>query len=188
MRSEPSQTAISLGHDTPSGRRPAPHWQNVEEQSVSEVAAFGGQEAPYEAVFGDVSKIIDAARESAARSVNAAMTAAYWLIGHRIVEFEQSGEERAEYGAALIERSKECVSLKAVRADPINHYLQAISQVVDHRDSIHSDFHASDLVGLDRPTLFLTCQQGTYCELRKCTLGEEISKLNRSAGIADYNW
>ena len=60
-------------------------------------------DAPYRAVFGDVSKIIDAARESAARSVNAAMTAAYWLIGHRIVEFEQSGEERAEYGTALIE-------------------------------------------------------------------------------------
>ncbi len=65
------------------------------------------QDSPYEAVFGDVSKIIDAARESAARSVNAAMTAAYWLIGRRIVEFEQSGEERAEYGAALIEKLAE---------------------------------------------------------------------------------
>ena len=69
--------------------------------------AFGEENAPYEAVFGDVSKIIDAARESAVRSVNAAMTAAYWLIGRRIVEFEQSGEERAEYGAALIERLAE---------------------------------------------------------------------------------
>ena len=58
----------------------------------------------YEIVFGDVSKIIDAARDSAVRSVNASMTAAYWLIGRRIVEFEQSGEERAEYGAALLER------------------------------------------------------------------------------------
>ena len=65
--------------------------------------AFGENNVPYQAVFGDVSKIIDAARDSAARSVNAAMTAAYWLIGRRIVEFEQSGEERAEYGAALIE-------------------------------------------------------------------------------------
>ena len=64
-------------------------------------------DAPYQAVFGDVSKIIDAARESASRSVNAAMTAAYWLIGRRIVESEQSGEERAEYGAALIERLAE---------------------------------------------------------------------------------
>ncbi len=65
------------------------------------------QDAPYDDVFGDVSKIIDAARESAARSVNAAMTAAYWLIGRRIVEFEQSGDVRAEYGAALIERLAE---------------------------------------------------------------------------------
>ena len=75
-----------------------------EEQVVTEIATTGGPDAPYEAVFGDVSKIIDAARESAARSVNAAMTSAYWLIGRRIVEFEQSGAERAEYGAALLER------------------------------------------------------------------------------------
>ena len=61
-------------------------------------------ETPYEVIFDDVSGIIDAARESATRAVNAAMTAAYWLIGHRIVEFEQSGEERAAYGSALIER------------------------------------------------------------------------------------
>ena len=67
----------------------------------------GRVDAPYEAVYGDVSKIIDAARESAARSANAAMTAAYWLIGRRIVESEQSGEERAEYGVALIERLAE---------------------------------------------------------------------------------
>ena len=61
-------------------------------------------DAHYEAIFGDVSGIIDAARNSAARSANAAMTAAYWLIGHRIVEFEQSGERRAAYGSALVER------------------------------------------------------------------------------------
>ena len=60
--------------------------------------------AQYQSIFGDVSRIVDAARQSAARSVNAVMTAAYWLIGRHIVEFEQSGEERAEYGAALIER------------------------------------------------------------------------------------
>ena len=74
---------------------------------MSKVVKADGQDVPYEAVFGDVSKIIDAARESAARSVNAAMTAAYWLIGHRIVESEQAGGERAEYGAALIERLAE---------------------------------------------------------------------------------
>ena len=58
----------------------------------------------YQSVFGDVSGIIDAARRSATRSVNAIMTAAYWLIGRYIVEFEQSGEVRAEYGAVLTGR------------------------------------------------------------------------------------
>ena len=61
-------------------------------------------DAQYQAIFGDVSRIVDAARQSAARSVNAVMTAAYWRIGQRIVEFEQSGEKRAEYGTALLER------------------------------------------------------------------------------------
>ena len=58
----------------------------------------------YQAIVGDLAKIVNEARDSAARSVNAAMTAAYWLIGHRIVELEQSGGARAEYGTALIER------------------------------------------------------------------------------------
>ena len=70
------------------------------------------QDAPYQAVYGDVSKIIDAARDTAARSVNAAMTAAYWLIGRRIVESEQAGEERAEYGAALVERLAEDLTVR----------------------------------------------------------------------------
>ena len=64
----------------------------------------GKLDTRYPSIFGDVSRIIDAARRSAARSVNTVMTAAYWLIGNRIVEFEQSGEKRAEYGTALIER------------------------------------------------------------------------------------
>jgi len=61
-------------------------------------------DAQYESIFSDVAEIIEAARRSAARSVNAIMTAAYWLIGRRVVEFDQSGKKRAEYGTALIER------------------------------------------------------------------------------------
>ena len=61
-------------------------------------------EEQYQSVVDDVTGLIDAARRSAARSVNAVMTAAYWLVGRYIVEFEQAGEERAEYRAALIER------------------------------------------------------------------------------------
>lgn len=58
----------------------------------------------YDSLLGDISHVIDAARKSAARSVNCIMTAAYWLIGRRIVESEQKGEKRAAYGAELLER------------------------------------------------------------------------------------
>ncbi|WP_420441533.1 PDDEXK nuclease domain-containing protein [Candidatus Palauibacter sp.] len=63
-----------------------------------------GEAARYEAVFGEVSEIVEAARRSAARSVNAAMTTAYWLIGKHVVELEQGGRSRAEYGKETVER------------------------------------------------------------------------------------
>jgi len=67
-------------------------------------ARTGELDARYESIFGDVAEIIEAARRSAARSVNSIMTAAYWLIGRRVVEFEQSGKKRAKYGTALVEK------------------------------------------------------------------------------------
>jgi predicted nuclease of restriction endonuclease-like (RecB) superfamily len=60
--------------------------------------------ADYVAVHADIVALLEAARHAAARSVNALMTASYWEIGRRIVEFEQGGKERAEYGQALLKR------------------------------------------------------------------------------------
>lgn len=61
-------------------------------------------EVHYESVLVDISHLIDEARRSAVRSVNCIMTAAYWLIGRRIFEFEQKGSERADYGEELLKR------------------------------------------------------------------------------------
>lgn len=58
----------------------------------------------YDSILGDISTVIEAARRSAARSVNSIMTAVYWFIGHRIVEFEQVGMTRAQYGEELLKR------------------------------------------------------------------------------------
>ena len=60
--------------------------------------------AGYAAVHGDIVALLEAARRTAARSVNALMTSSYWEIGRRIVEFEQSGKERADYGETLLAR------------------------------------------------------------------------------------
>lgn len=58
----------------------------------------------YSGIHGDIVALLEAARRAAARSVNALMTASYWEIGRRIVEFEQGGQERATYGQALLKR------------------------------------------------------------------------------------
>jgi predicted nuclease of restriction endonuclease-like (RecB) superfamily len=58
----------------------------------------------YDAVLADVVALLDEARRTAARSVNVVMTGTYWRIGRRIVEQEQGGRRRAEYGEELITR------------------------------------------------------------------------------------
>ena len=58
----------------------------------------------YGDVHSAVVELLETARRAAARSVNALMTASYWEIGRRIVEFEQGGKERAEYGQQLLKR------------------------------------------------------------------------------------
>jgi hypothetical protein len=58
----------------------------------------------YTLIFGEVAGIIEAAKHTAVRAVNAVMTAAYWLIGRQLVEHEQHGEKRAGYGEELIEQ------------------------------------------------------------------------------------
>lgn len=58
----------------------------------------------YGAALNAVVELMEAARRAAARSVNVIMTATYWEIGRRIVELEQKGASRAEYGKQVIER------------------------------------------------------------------------------------
>ena len=51
----------------------------------------------------DIKSILESARTKARSAVNAAMVEAYWLIGQRIVQEEQLGQHKAQYGARLIE-------------------------------------------------------------------------------------
>jgi predicted nuclease of restriction endonuclease-like (RecB) superfamily len=58
----------------------------------------------YDAVRAEIIELLQAARRVAARSINSLMTATYWEIGRRIVQYEQRGEARADYGQQLVEQ------------------------------------------------------------------------------------
>jgi len=53
-------------------------------------------------IYSDIKNILENARKSIVRSVNSTMVAAYWNIGKIIVEEEQKGRNRANYGEFLL--------------------------------------------------------------------------------------
>ena len=66
-------------------------------KSAAPVVAYGG-------LISGIGKLLETARHSTVRVVNSFMTATYWEVGRRIVEFEQGGKKRAGYGEELIRR------------------------------------------------------------------------------------
>ena len=58
--------------------------------------------------INEVKEILKSARQKAYNTINSVMVEAYWKIGRRIVEEEQNGKERAEYGKEILQNlSKE---------------------------------------------------------------------------------
>lgn len=55
-----------------------------------------------DSTYQSIRQILEKARNAVYRSINFAMVLAYWNIGKVIIEEEQQGKERAEYGKALI--------------------------------------------------------------------------------------
>lgn len=68
--------------------------------------------------FDDLAKIIqdthDAAQTSAVKAINRMQTMRNWLIGYYIIEFEQHGKDRAEYGARLLKKLEARVNRKGL--------------------------------------------------------------------------
>lgn len=61
-----------------------------------------GNLVSYQPITSDIKKMIAVGQDAAYNAVSRAMLMTYWNIGKRIVEEEQNGAERAEYGKRLI--------------------------------------------------------------------------------------
>ncbi|WP_297250968.1 PDDEXK nuclease domain-containing protein [uncultured Prevotella sp.] len=106
-----------------------------------------GMELPFEDwsntlhSFGDLTSIIqtthDAALSSAVKAINRMQTMRNWLIGYYIVEYEQHGKDRAEYGAKLLKKLEERVNRKGISTTLLKnsrsfylHYPQMVENLV----------------------------------------------------------
>jgi len=73
-------------------------------------------------LYAEISAVLEKARSSAYRAINLAMVQAYWQIGYLIVEHEQEGKERAEYGKAILKE----LSLRLTREFGKGYSVQAL--------------------------------------------------------------
>lgn len=65
----------------------------------------------YSNLIGQIGQVLSSGRQRAIQSVNTVLVLTYWEIGRYIVEFEQNGNERAEYGSQLFERLSKDLTL-----------------------------------------------------------------------------
>ena len=56
----------------------------------------------FEKMISDIELLVNASKNELATSINKVMTVTYWSIGKYIVEFEQNGNAKAEYGKNLL--------------------------------------------------------------------------------------
>jgi len=72
----------------------------MKKHKTSQLAVRSG----YHGLVAGIGELLETARHATARVSNTFMTATYWEVGRRIVEFEQGGKTRAEYGEELLKR------------------------------------------------------------------------------------
>ena len=99
----------------------------------------------------EIKELLKKARQKAYSAINYAMVEAYWLIGKRIVEEEQQGEKRAEYGKRILETVAEELtaefgkgfSLRSIR-DFRNFYL-TFPELLSIRQTVSAESETSML-------------------------------------------
>jgi hypothetical protein len=82
-------------------KKSGPHTE-PDSPTMSKASKPAAVQVQQKTFFSDVRTILQQARHQAYSAANFLMVEAYWKIGHRIVQEEQNGKDRADYGAQLI--------------------------------------------------------------------------------------
>ncbi len=61
-------------------------------------------QSDYAFLVEEISSLLESARKVSARAINLLLTTTYWAVGYKIINYEQNGNDRAEYGANLLIR------------------------------------------------------------------------------------
>lgn len=94
-------------------------------------------------IFIRVSSIIDTTRGVIAKAVNVGMVGAYWQIGKEIVDEEQKGKSRAEYGKRIVEKLSRQLTEKYGAGWSSSHLWHVRQFYLLYKDRIPANLHTA---------------------------------------------
>ena len=80
-------------------------------------------------IVKNVIDLLENARKKVVTTVNQTMVLTYFEIGRMIVEEEQKGENRAEYGKKILDLKSENIKIKTVILSPLNFKVKKLLKV-----------------------------------------------------------
>ena len=78
----------------------------------NQLSAKTPNDPEYDRLLQQIGETYEDGRRRAAHAVSSYLTQTYWQIGHDIIEFEQNGKRRAEYGKELLKRLSRDLNLR----------------------------------------------------------------------------
>ena len=92
-------------------------------------------------IFSRVSGIIDATRGVITKTINVGMVGAYWQIGKEIVQEEQKGKSRAEYGKRIVEKLSQQLTEKYGAGWSSSHLWHVRQFYLIYKDRVSANLH-----------------------------------------------
>ena len=83
-----------------------------------------GKNTNFEGLVSQIQYTQDALQAQAAHAINLVLTARNWLIGYYIVEYEQNGADRAQYGEQLLNKLSKRLGRKGLDARRLREFRQ----------------------------------------------------------------
>lgn len=130
----------------------------------------------YSYLISEITLLLESARKSSVRAVNSILTLTYWEIGRRIVEYEQNGSDRAEYGTNLLYNISSDLSqklgkgfsidnLESMRLFYTNYPIDMISDTQSRNYNLEKSETPSRIFDKDNLTNFFTLTWSHYVML-----------------------
>jgi len=113
---------------------------------VNKPSASSATPGDFDALVSAIVRIHGQAQTLAAKAVNTSLTVRNWLIGHRIVAFEQQGKDRAAYGERLLPALAQrlaAAGLKRVDARELRRFRHFYSVYPQIRESLSPEWLVS---------------------------------------------